>query len=70
MNWQSLIADLRARNFRQVDIAAICNCKQSTISDLATGETEQPSFALGQSLIALHKSRRKGPSAAKSRAEA
>ena len=61
MDWQSLIADLKARNFRQEDIASICNTKQSTVSDLARGATRQPSFALGQALIALHKSKRKAP---------
>jgi hypothetical protein len=61
MNWQKLIADLQARGLRQVDIASLCDCRQSTVSDLATGITKEPSFTLGQSLIALHKSRRKGP---------
>jgi predicted XRE-type DNA-binding protein len=63
MDWQSLISDLQARDFRQVDLAEICKCKQSTISDLATGKTKVPNFMLGQSLIALHKSKRKAPTA-------
>ena len=62
MDWQSLIADLKSRGFRQEDIAAICKCKQSTVSDLARGITKRPNFELGQALIALHKSRRKAPS--------
>jgi predicted XRE-type DNA-binding protein len=61
MNWQKLIADLQARGLRQVDIAALCGCTQSSISDLARGLNTKPSFVLGQALIELHKSRRKGP---------
>jgi transcriptional regulator with XRE-family HTH domain len=62
MDWQSLIADLKARNFRQEDIAALCNCKQSTVSDLARGITKRPNVEFGLALLALHKSRRKAPS--------
>jgi transcriptional regulator with XRE-family HTH domain len=58
MNWQSLISDLKARQISQAQIAAACNCKQSTISDLATGKTGSPSYELGIALIALHKRRK------------
>jgi predicted XRE-type DNA-binding protein len=61
MDWQSLIADLKGRNFRQEDIAAICKCKQSTVSDLARGVTKRPNVEFGMALLALHKSRRKAP---------
>jgi transcriptional regulator with XRE-family HTH domain len=61
MDWQSLIAELKARKFTQEDIASICNCGQSTVSDLARGITKRPNFEIGQTLIALHKSKRKAP---------
>lgn len=61
MDWQSLISDLKARGFRQEEIAVLCKCKQSTVSDLARGITKRPNVELGLALIALHKSRRKSP---------
>lgn len=63
MDWQSIIADLKARDFRQEDIASICKVKQSTVSDLARGITKRPNFEFGLALLALHKSRRKAPAA-------
>lgn len=59
MDWQLLISDLTNRGWTQVQIADACDCKQSTVSDIATGATKNPSFKLGQALIALHKSKRK-----------
>lgn len=54
MNWKSLIADLRAKGMSQPQIAAACNCGQATISDLASGKTDDPRYSLGQALQALH----------------
>lgn len=53
MFWKNLIADLRAKDLSQADIAALALCGQATISDLAKGETGDPRHALGQRLIAL-----------------
>lgn len=53
MSWRSTITQLTARGLTQAQIAALCNCSQVTVSDLYRGETKQPNFALGQSLIAL-----------------
>lgn len=38
-----------------MQIAAICDCGQTTISDLLKGTTTDPKFALGQQLIVLSK---------------
>lgn len=53
MNWQSIISDLKTRQVTQNQIAALCDCKQSSVSDLATGKTKQPGFQLGHALMSL-----------------
>lgn len=39
--------------FTQQDIAAYCECGQSTISDLFRGVTKQPSYQVGERLVAM-----------------
>jgi transcriptional regulator with XRE-family HTH domain len=58
VNWQLLIADLQQRGLSQSQIASACNCGQATISELAKGKNDNPSFRLGQALIALQRRRR------------
>jgi len=53
MDWKSTIADLQALGMSQPQIAAVCGCGQATISDLASGKTQDPRHSLGQNLIAL-----------------
>ena len=55
MNWQTLITELQEAGLTQVQIAEKCNSKQSTISDLLRGDGRAPRYALGASLVALHK---------------
>lgn len=55
MNWKNLIAELLASGLTQVQIAEKAGCKQASISDLYTGKTIQPSYAIGSALVALHK---------------
>ena len=57
MNWTHIIADLQSWGVTQPQIAAACGCAQATISDLATGKSSEPRYALGQSILALHKER-------------
>ena len=58
MDWKQLIADIvRDAKLTQPQIAKHCECAQATISDLATGVTENPRYPLGQSLLALHAAR-------------
>jgi transcriptional regulator with XRE-family HTH domain len=53
MNWQKLLSDLKDLGLTQMQIAERCACAQTTISDLATGATKQPGYAIGASLLAL-----------------
>jgi plasmid maintenance system antidote protein VapI len=53
VDWQHLLQQLQELGITQVQIAARCGTKQSTISELARGESKEPRFALGQSLLAL-----------------
>lgn len=62
------MSEISAAGFTQTQIAAICGCSQSTVSDIANGEIKQPNFSLGQSLLALHKKAQR--KAKKSKAEA
>lgn len=55
MDWKNILADLRAAGWTQKDIAAKCGCAQTTVSDLATGKTDQPVYSIGERLTALHK---------------
>jgi transcriptional regulator with XRE-family HTH domain len=54
MNWKNIIAELQAWGVTQPQIAAACGCAQATISDLATGKSTEPRYALGQSILSLH----------------
>lgn len=53
MDFKALLADLQRAGLTQAQIADACACRQSTISDLARGETEQPRFSVGSALIDL-----------------
>jgi len=55
MTWQKLIADLQQRGFSQAQIAVLCGCGQTTVSDLCKGKTDEPRHKLGQQLISLQK---------------
>lgn len=55
MNWKNLIADLIASGMTQVQIATKAGCSQASISELQTGKTAQPNYAIGSALVALHK---------------
>lgn len=59
MDWKSLIADLKLRGANQVQVAALCGCTQSTISDISTGKSKRPSFEIGQALIKLHSAKKR-----------
>lgn len=56
MDWKKLIADLMGVMTQQ-EIAAHCGVAQSTVSDLHRGQTQAPSFDLGDALRTLHKQR-------------
>jgi transcriptional regulator with XRE-family HTH domain len=54
MDWTKLIAEIQERGLSQPQIAAKCECAQSTVSDLASGTTKEPRHSLGEALKALH----------------
>ena len=53
MDWRTLVAAIIATGATQTQIAEECGCAQSTISDLLTGQTAEPRWSLGQSLVAM-----------------
>lgn len=60
MNWVETIALLEKAGYKQTEIAALCGCAQSTISDLATGTSKDCRSSIGLTLQALAtKARRK-----------
>lgn len=56
MNWSSLISELQARSLSLTQIAALCGCGQSTLSDLKSGASREPRASLSQELLRLQKS--------------
>lgn len=55
MDWKNVISELVSDGYTQPQLAHLCNCSQTTISELATGKTSQPRFSTGDALIKLHK---------------
>jgi len=49
MDWKSIIAALQ-KHYSQAQIAALCGCSQSAVSDLAKGHIAQPRHSLGEAL--------------------
>lgn len=60
MNWPALISEIQAAGWSQPQIAAECQCAQSTISDLAGGRTKDPRYTIGQKLKQLADTARRG----------
>lgn len=54
MNWTELLADLRAAGYTQTKLAKLLKTGQSTLSELSSGKTTNPSFELGNALVAIH----------------
>ncbi len=59
MNWINIISDLSLRGMTQQKIAEYCGTGQSTINDIFTGRTKNPSYRLGSLLIELHTQNRR-----------
>lgn len=55
MDWPPLITGLQRRGLSISQIAKACGAGQATISDLKTARVRDPSFTLGQRLVALSK---------------
>ena len=59
MNWQQIIADLKAYGVTQLQMAVECGCKQSTINELSKGRIANPSFPIGQGLVRMVKAKKR-----------
>lgn len=55
MTWKTSIADLQSSGCTQVQIAQEIGCSQATVSELLAGKIKNPSFPVGQALLAMHK---------------
>ena len=53
MNWAEVISELKSLGYTQPMVAEECGCAQSTVSDLAKGNTEDPRHSTGEALRAL-----------------
>lgn len=58
ISWPSIIRALIDSGLTQPEIARLCACGQSTISDLLRGETIDPRTSTGLLLLGLARSRR------------
>lgn len=54
MDFKTLLQDLKAAGLTQKQVAERCGCSQVTVSDLARGVTNDPSFSIGRCIVALH----------------
>ena len=55
MNWQKLIYDIQAAGHSQGWIASELGIKQPSVSDIANGNTKNPTWAVGDKLVKLHR---------------
>lgn len=55
-NVREIAKKLRTAGYTQWDIARFCGCGQSSISDIASGKTLDPSYSVGAALIRLAQS--------------
>jgi transcriptional regulator with XRE-family HTH domain len=54
-NWQLLLAELKKRGWRQVQIAERAGVVQATVSKLARGSIREPAYSVGAALLDLHR---------------
>jgi len=53
VDFRRVLRALSARGMSQTEIAEACKCRQPSISDIATGKTQDPCYSVGSALIAL-----------------
>ena len=61
MDWKQLLGDLRDRGWTQQQIAERVGASQAAISDLNSGKTTNPNYAVGRALDELRSSKEKPP---------
>lgn len=54
MNWKNIVSELSEMGVTQHQIAAACGVSQAAISDLKVGNVQEPRYAFGSALVALH----------------
>lgn len=52
-DFAQIVRDLKVKGYTQSDLAAACGIGQSSISDIATGTTKDPSYSVGAKLLRL-----------------
>lgn len=57
IDWPKIIRALVASGLTQPQIAAACNCGQSTVSDMLNGKSSDPRTSLGLRLLHLARER-------------
>lgn len=55
MDWKTLIAELSSAGLTQGLIADRLGIRQPSVSDIASGRTKNPSWAVGEGLRRLHR---------------
>ncbi len=55
MQWKDYIAAIAEKGVSQSQIAKQAGCGQATISDLASGKTQEPRHSLGMALLRVGK---------------
>ena len=55
VNFQNIIKKKKKAGFTQTEIAEKIGVKQSTVCSLSKGDTKEPRFFAGDSLISLHR---------------
>jgi transcriptional regulator with XRE-family HTH domain len=56
MKWKNYIAEIVQKGLSQSQIAIRAGCGQTTISDLASGKTQEPRYSLGVALLQIGES--------------
>lgn len=59
MNWQTVILDLKRSGLNALEIAAHVQCSNSYIGYLLHGKRKEPTWDLGERLLALLRKRRR-----------
>lgn len=54
VDFKAIVSSLKLAGYTQWDIASICGITQSSVSDIATGKTVDPSYSVGAALIRAH----------------
>ena len=55
MQWKDYIAAIAEKGVSQNQLAKQAGCGQATISDLASGKTQEPRHSLGMALLSVGK---------------